>query len=176
MPEAPDQPTAAAPASPGKVLAVLGAPNAYHAKIMEAAGGGRLCRHQHHRRQLHRPARYGRACPSTECVQFGGYIARAVILPCHSRWRYWPWRLHRAVRRLVHECIRAGIGRHPDRRPGHRSQAQHADERASKSFRASMRSPATARPSTRGTSSTRTSSSWRSATHATPRVVDWTSD
>ncbi|PYN44058.1 MAG: hypothetical protein DMD95_11960 [Candidatus Rokuibacteriota bacterium] len=91
-----------------RVLAVLGTPNAFHAKIMEAAGceaafvgtgitGGNYT-----------------ALPdtgvlsATECVQFGGYIARAVSFPVildgdtgHGG--------PPAVRRLVHESIRAGL-------------------------------------------------------------------
>jgi 2,3-dimethylmalate lyase len=90
------------------VLAVLGTPNAFHATIMEAAGceaafvgtgitGGNYT-----------------ALPDTgllsasECVQFGGYIARAVSFPVildgdtgHGG--------PPAVRRLVHESIRAGL-------------------------------------------------------------------
>jgi len=90
------------------VLAVLGTPNAFHAQIMEAAGceaafvgtgitGGNYT-----------------ALPdtgvlsATECVQFGGYIARAVSFPVildgdtgHGG--------PSAVRRLVHESIRAGL-------------------------------------------------------------------
>jgi 2,3-dimethylmalate lyase len=90
------------------VLAVLGTPNAFHAQIMEAAGceaafvgtgitGGNYT-----------------ALPdtgvlsATECVQFGGYIARAVSFPVildgdtgHGG--------PPAVRRLVHESIRAGL-------------------------------------------------------------------
>src|SRR5437763_12998380 len=92
----------------GKVLAVLGTPNAYHAKIMEAAGtkaafvgtsitGGNYT-----------------GLPDTgvlsasECVEFGGYIARSVSYPLildgdtgHGGVA--------AVRRLVQECIRAGL-------------------------------------------------------------------
>jgi len=91
-----------------RVLAVLGTPNAFHAQIMEAAGceaafvgtgitGGNYT-----------------ALPdtgvlsATECVQFGGYIARAVSFPVildgdtgHGG--------PSAVRRLVHESIRAGL-------------------------------------------------------------------
>jgi 2-methylisocitrate lyase-like PEP mutase family enzyme len=91
-----------------RVLAVLGAPNAFHAKIMEAAGceaafvgtgitGGNYT-----------------ALPdtgllsATECLQFAGYIARAVSFPVildgdtgHGG--------PPAVRRLVHESIRAGL-------------------------------------------------------------------
>jgi len=91
-----------------RVLAVLGTPNAFHAQIMEAAGceaafvgtgitGGNYT-----------------AFPDTgvlsaaECVQFGGYIARAVSFPVildgdtgHGG--------APAVRRLVHDCIRAGL-------------------------------------------------------------------
>jgi len=87
---------------------VLGAPNAFHAKIMEAAGceaafvgtgitGGNYT-----------------ALPdtgllsATECLQFAGYIARAVSFPVildgdtgHGG--------PPAVRRLVHESIRAGL-------------------------------------------------------------------
>jgi 2-methylisocitrate lyase-like PEP mutase family enzyme len=65
----------------GKVLAVLGAPNAYHAKIMDAVGveaafigtsitGGNYT-----------------GLPDTgvlsasECVEFGGYIARSASFP-----------------------------------------------------------------------------------------------
>jgi len=87
---------------------VLGTPNAFHARIMEAAGceaafvgtgitGGNYT-----------------ALPdtgvlsATECLQFAGYIARAVSFPLildgdtgHGG--------PPAVRRLVHECIRAGL-------------------------------------------------------------------
>jgi 2-methylisocitrate lyase-like PEP mutase family enzyme len=95
-------------ARPGRVLPVLGAPNAFHARIMERSGceaafvgtsitGGNYT-----------------ALPdtgvlsATECVQFGGYIARAVSYPVildgdtgHGG--------PAAVKRLVHECIRAGL-------------------------------------------------------------------
>ena len=91
-----------------RVLAILGVPNAFHATIMEAAGceaafigtgitGGNYT-----------------ALPdsgllsSIECLQFAGYIARAVSFPLivdgdtgHGG--------PPAVRRLVHECIRAGL-------------------------------------------------------------------
>jgi len=91
-----------------RVLAILGVLNAFHATIMEAAGceaafigtgitGGNYT-----------------ALPdsgllsSTECLQFAGYIARAVSFPLivdgdtgHGG--------PPAVRRLVHECIRAGL-------------------------------------------------------------------
>lgn len=91
-----------------RVLAVLGAPNAYRAKIMEAAGV--------------EAAFIGTAITggnytglpdtgvlsSTECLSFGGYIARAVSFPIildgdtgHGG--------PPAVRRLVQECIRAGL-------------------------------------------------------------------
>src|SRR3989454_10982319 len=91
-----------------RVLAVLGTPNAFHAKIMEAAGceaafvgtgitGGNYTAF----------AETG-LLSATECVQFGGYIARAVSFPVildgdtgHGG--------PPAVRRLVHECIRAGL-------------------------------------------------------------------
>ena len=87
---------------------MLGTPNAFHAQIMEATGceaafvgtgitGGNYT-----------------ALPdtgvlsATECVQFGGYIARAVSFPVildgdtgHGG--------PSAVRRLVHESIRAGL-------------------------------------------------------------------
>lgn len=93
---------------PDRVLAVLGTPNAFHARIMESAGceaafvgtsitGGNYT-----------------ALPdtgvltATECVQFGGYIARAVAFPVildgdtgHGG--------PPAVKRLVQECIRAGL-------------------------------------------------------------------
>jgi 2-methylisocitrate lyase-like PEP mutase family enzyme len=92
----------------GKVLAVLGTPNAYHAKIMEAAGveaafigtsitGGNYT-----------------GLPDTgvlsasECITFGGYIARAVSFPLILDGDTGHGGLS-AVRRLVHECIRAGI-------------------------------------------------------------------
>src|SRR2546428_10806735 len=91
-----------------RVLAVLGTPNAFHARIMEATGceaafagtgitGGNYT-----------------ALPdtgvlsATECVQFGGYIARAVSFPVildgdtgHGG--------PPAVRRLLHQRIRAGL-------------------------------------------------------------------
>ena len=90
------------------MLAVLGTPNAFHAQIMEAAGceaafvgtgitGGNYTAF----------ADTG-LLSATECVQFGGYIARAVSFPVildgdtgHGG--------PPAVRRLVHECIRAGL-------------------------------------------------------------------
>ncbi len=98
----------AAMARQDRVLAVLGTPNAYHARIMEAFG----CE----------AAFVGTAITggnytglpdtgvlsSTECVAFGGYIARAVSFPIildgdtgHGG--------PPAVRRLVRECVRAGI-------------------------------------------------------------------
>jgi len=91
-----------------RVLAILGVPNAFHATIMEAAGceaafigtgitGGNYT-----------------ALPdtgllsATECLQIAGYIARAVSFPLildgdtgHGG--------PPAVRRLVHESIRAGL-------------------------------------------------------------------
>src|SRR2546425_11516722 len=91
-----------------RVLAVLGTPNAFHAQIMEAAGceaafigtgitGGNYTAF----------ADTG-LLSATECVQFGGYIARAVSFPVildgdtgHGG--------PPAVRRLVHESIRAGL-------------------------------------------------------------------
>jgi 2-methylisocitrate lyase-like PEP mutase family enzyme len=91
-----------------RVLAVLGAPNAYHAKIMEAAGvevafvgtgitGGNYT-----------GLPDTGVLSSTECLTIGGYIARAVSFPIildgdtgHGG--------PPAVRRLVQECIRAGL-------------------------------------------------------------------
>jgi 2,3-dimethylmalate lyase len=108
MPEQPGARLRRLLARPDSVLAVLGAPNAFHARIMEGAGceaafvgtsitGGNYT-----------------ALPdtgilsSTECVQFGGYIARAVAFPVildgdtgHGG--------PPAVKRLVQECIRAGL-------------------------------------------------------------------
>src|SRR5437667_10578842 len=68
-----------------RVLAVLGTPNAFHAQIMEAAGceaafvgtgitGGNYTAF----------ADTG-LLSATECVQFGGYIARAVPFPVMLR-------------------------------------------------------------------------------------------
>ena len=91
-----------------RVLAVLGTPNAFHAQIMEAAGceaafvgtgitGGNYT-----------------AFPDTgvlsaaECVQFGGYIAQAVSFPVILDGDTGQGGAP-AVRRLVHECIRAGL-------------------------------------------------------------------
>jgi len=91
-----------------RVLAVLGIPNAAHATIMEKAGceaafvgtgitGGNYTA----------LADTG-LLSATECLQFAGYIARAVSFPLildgdtgHGGGP--------AVRRLVHECIRAGL-------------------------------------------------------------------
>jgi len=90
------------------VLAVLGTPNAFHATIMEAAGceaafvgtgitGGNYTAFSD-----------TGLLSATECVQIGGYIARAVSFPVildgdtgHGG--------PPAVRRLVHESIRAGL-------------------------------------------------------------------
>lgn len=93
---------------PGKVLAVLGAPNAFHAKIMEAKGveacfvgtsitGGNYT-----------------GLPDlgvlsmTECVGFGKWIARAVKMPVILDGDTGHGGIM-AVRRLVHECIDAGL-------------------------------------------------------------------
>jgi 2,3-dimethylmalate lyase len=90
------------------VLAVLGTPNAFHAKIMEAHGvevafvgtsitGGNYT-----------------GLPDTgvlsasECVEFAGYIARSVSFPVIIDGDTGHGGLP-AVRRLVQECIRAGI-------------------------------------------------------------------
>src|SRR4051812_3220158 len=92
-----------------KVLAVLGTPNAYHGKIMEAAG----CEAAFIGTSITGGNYTGLpdtgVLSATECVEFAGYIARAVSFPVildgdtgHGGVT--------AVRRLVHECIRAGIG------------------------------------------------------------------
>ena len=91
-----------------KVLAVLGTPNAYHGKIMEVAG----CEAAFIGTSITGGNYTGLpdtgVLSATECVTFGGYIARAVSFPVildgdtgHGGVT--------AVRRLVHECIRAGI-------------------------------------------------------------------
>ncbi|HWP58886.1 MAG TPA: isocitrate lyase/PEP mutase family protein [Candidatus Acidoferrales bacterium] len=91
-----------------KVLAVLGAPNAFHAKIMEANGveacfvgtsitGGNYT-----------------GLPDlgllsmTECVQFGKWIARSVKIPVILDGDTGHGGIM-AVRRLVEECIEAGL-------------------------------------------------------------------
>jgi 2,3-dimethylmalate lyase len=93
---------------PGKVLAVLGAPNAFHAKIMEANGveacfvgtsitGGNYT-----------------GLPdlgilsSTECVGFAKWIARSVNIPVILDGDTGHGGIM-AVRRLVRECIEAGL-------------------------------------------------------------------
>ncbi|HXF75547.1 MAG TPA: isocitrate lyase/PEP mutase family protein [Methylomirabilota bacterium] len=93
---------------PGKVLAVLGAPNAFHAKIMEANGveacfvgtsitGGNYT-----------------GLPDlgvlsmTECVGFAKWIARAVKMPVILDGDTGHGGIM-AVRRLVQECIDAGL-------------------------------------------------------------------
>lgn len=93
---------------PGKVLAVLGAPNAFHAKIMEANGveacfvgtsitGGNYT-----------------GLPDlgvlsmTECVGFAKWIARAVKIPVILDGDTGHGGIM-AVRRLVQECIDAGL-------------------------------------------------------------------
>jgi methylisocitrate lyase len=92
----------------GKVLAVLGAPNAFHAKIMEANGveacfvgtsitGGNYT-----------------GLPDlgiltlSECVQFGKWIARSVKIPVILDGDTGHGGIM-AVRRLVTECIEAGL-------------------------------------------------------------------
>jgi 2-methylisocitrate lyase-like PEP mutase family enzyme/predicted TIM-barrel fold metal-dependent hydrolase len=92
----------------GKVLAVLGAPNAYHAKIMEGAGVEAAFIGTSIAGGNYTGLPDTGVLSSTECVEFGGYIARAVSFPVildgdtgHGGVT--------AVRRLVHECIRAGI-------------------------------------------------------------------
>jgi len=93
---------------PGRVLAVLGAPNAFHAKIMEANGveacfvgtsitGGNYT-----------------GLPdvgilsSTECVGFARWIARSVNIPVILDGDTGHGGIM-AVRRLVRECIDAGL-------------------------------------------------------------------
>ncbi|MET0689861.1 MAG: isocitrate lyase/PEP mutase family protein [Candidatus Binatia bacterium] len=93
---------------PGKVLAVLGAPNAFHAKIMEANGveacfvgtsitGGNYT-----------------GLPDlgvlsmTECVGFAKWIARSVKIPVILDGDTGHGGIM-AVRRLVQECIEAGL-------------------------------------------------------------------
>src|ERR671923_2339844 len=93
---------------PGKVLAVLGAPNAFHAKIMEANGveacfvgtsitGGNYT-----------------GLPDlgilslTECVGFAKWIARSVKIPVILDGDTGHGGIM-AVRRLVRECIDAGL-------------------------------------------------------------------
>ncbi len=92
----------------GKVLAVLGAPNAFHAKIMEANGvqacfvgtsitGGNYT-----------------GLPDlgilnlSECVQFGKWIARSVKIPVILDGDTGHGGIM-ALRRLVTECIEAGL-------------------------------------------------------------------
>jgi 2-methylisocitrate lyase-like PEP mutase family enzyme len=93
---------------PGKVLAVLGAPNAFHAKILDASGveacfvgtsitGGNYT-----------------GLPDlgvlsmTECVGFAKWIARAVKMPVILDGDTGHGGIM-AVRRLVQECIDAGL-------------------------------------------------------------------
>src|SRR6266498_776145 len=93
---------------PGKVLAVLGAPNAFHAKIMEASGveacfvgtsitGGNYT-----------------GLPDlgilsmTECVGFAKWIARNVKMPVILDGDTGHGGIM-AVRRLVRECVDAGL-------------------------------------------------------------------
>jgi 2,3-dimethylmalate lyase len=92
----------------GNVLAVLGAPNAYHAKIMEAAGVEAAFVGTSITGGNYTGLPDTGVLSATECVEFGGYIARSVSFPLildgdtgHGGVT--------AVRRLVHECIRAGI-------------------------------------------------------------------
>ncbi len=91
-----------------RVLAVLGTPNAYHAKIMEAAGVEAAFVGTSITGGNYTGLPDTGVLSSTECVTFGGYIARAVSFPIildgdtgHGG--------PPAVRRLVHECIRAGL-------------------------------------------------------------------
>jgi 2-methylisocitrate lyase-like PEP mutase family enzyme len=90
------------------VLAVLGAPNAYHAKIMEAHGTEAAFVGTSITGGNYTGLPDTGVLSATECVEFGGYIARSVSYPVildgdtgHGGVA--------AVRRLVQECIRAGL-------------------------------------------------------------------
>src|ERR1044072_4230741 len=114
-----------------KVLAVLGAPNAFHAKIMEANGveacfvgtsitGGNYT---------------GQPdlgiLSMTECVEFAKWIARAVKLPVILDGDTGHGGIM-AVRRLVRECIEAGVPRRRLRAPATaRKRPHHAARGAS---------------------------------------------
>ena len=107
-----------------KVLAVLGAPNAFHAKIMEANGveacfvgtsitGGNYT---------------GQPdlgiLSMTECVEFAKWIARSVKIPVILDGDTGHGGIM-AVRRLVRECIEAGLAGLASRRPAARSETAH---------------------------------------------------
>src|SRR5947209_9985271 len=88
----------------GKVLAVLGTPHAYHAKIMEAAGTQAAFIGTSITGGNYTGLADTGVLSASECVEFGGYIARAISFPLildgdtgHGGVT--------AVRRLVHECI-----------------------------------------------------------------------
>ena len=106
-----------------KVLAVLHPPSAAHARIMEKAGcealfvgtGGVVGAYTG-------LADVGTAT-MTECVTIAGWIADSVSIPVIMDGDTGHGGIM-AVRRLVRECIRAGHGRHPHRRPADRGQAQ----------------------------------------------------
>src|SRR5438128_11806076 len=90
-----------------KVLAVLGAPNAFHAKIMEAHGTEAAFVGTSITGGNYTGLPDTGMLSATECVEFGGYIARSVSFPIildgdtgHGGVT--------AVRRLVQESIRAG--------------------------------------------------------------------
>src|SRR5919199_4156903 len=91
-----------------RVLAVLGAPNAFHAKIMEANGVEACFVGTSITGGNYTGLPDTGVLSSTECVEFGGYIARSVSYPVildgdtgHGGVA--------AVRRLVQECVRAGL-------------------------------------------------------------------
>ena len=90
------------------VLAVLGAPNAYHARIMEAHGTEAAFVGTGITGGNYTGLPDTGVLSATECVAFGGYIARSVSYPVildgdtgHGGVT--------AVRRLVQESIRAGL-------------------------------------------------------------------
>jgi len=90
------------------VLAVLGAPNAYHAKIMEAHGAEAAFVGTSITGGNYTGLPDTGVLSATECVTFGGYIARSVSFPIildgdtgHGGVT--------AVRRLVQDAIRAGL-------------------------------------------------------------------
>jgi 2-methylisocitrate lyase-like PEP mutase family enzyme len=90
------------------VLAVLGTPNAYHAKIMEAHGAEVAFVGTSITGGNYTGLPDTGVLSATECVEFAGYIARSVSFPVIIDGDTGHGGLP-AVRRLVHECIRAGI-------------------------------------------------------------------
>src|SRR5262245_12558269 len=92
----------------GKVLAVLGAPNAFHAKIMEATGAEACFVGTSITGGNYTGLPDLGILSMTECVGFAKWIARSVKIPVILDGDTGHGGIM-AVRRLVRECIEAGL-------------------------------------------------------------------